>query len=144
MFIALKETMAKQTKGGVMTMSVSPGLYLDWTWICLDIAFILFSKNKVCFSLWNRSVKNYWLKTVHSRWWFSVHKWCYFNSINEIKVNNSEHHKHAWSICMRLVCVSCSVMSDSFVAHQAPLCVEFSRQERYSGLPFLFQCMCIH
>ena len=29
MFIALKETMTKQTKEGTMTMSVSPGLYLD-------------------------------------------------------------------------------------------------------------------
>ena len=38
------------------------------------------------------------------------------------------------------VCVSCSVMSDSLrahgtVAHQAPLSMEFSRQEYWSGLP---------
>ena len=36
--------------------------------------------------------------------------------------------------------VSCSVMFDSVtsqaVAHQAPLSMEFSRQERWSGLPF--------
>ena len=38
------------------------------------------------------------------------------------------------------VCVSCSVMSDSLtpwtVNHQAPLSLEFSRQEYCSGLPF--------
>ena len=36
--------------------------------------------------------------------------------------------------------VSCSVMSNSLwvhVAHQAPLSMEFSRQESWSGLPFL-------
>ena len=38
-------------------------------------------------------------------------------------------------------CVSCSVMSDSFatpwtIARQAPLSVEFSSQEYWSGLPF--------
>ena len=42
---------------------------------------------------------------------------------------------------MIVVCVSCSVMSDSAipwtVAHQAPLSLEFSRQEYWSGLPFL-------
>ena len=41
---------------------------------------------------------------------------------------------------MIVVCVSCSVMSDSAipwtVAHQAPLSLEFSRQEYWSGLPF--------
>ena len=40
------------------------------------------------------------------------------------------------------VCVSCSVVSESFLtmwttAHQAPLSKEFSRQEYWSGLPFL-------
>ena len=40
-----------------------------------------------------------------------------------------------------LVCVICSVMSDSFatlwtVACQASLSMEFSRQEYWSGLPF--------
>ena len=40
------------------------------------------------------------------------------------------------------VCVSCSVVSDSFanlstVTRQAPLSMEFSRQEYWSGLPFL-------
>ena len=38
------------------------------------------------------------------------------------------------------MCVSCSVVSDSFqphVARQAPLSVGFSRQEYWSGLPFL-------
>ena len=39
------------------------------------------------------------------------------------------------------VCASCSVMSDSVapwtVAHQAPLSMGFSRQEYWSGLPFL-------
>ena len=39
------------------------------------------------------------------------------------------------------VCVSCSVVSDSLrppwaVAHQAPLSMEFSRQEYWSGQPF--------
>ena len=38
------------------------------------------------------------------------------------------------------VCVSRSVISDSAntwtVAHQAPLVLEFSRQENWSGLPF--------
>ena len=38
------------------------------------------------------------------------------------------------------VCVSCSVVSDSVtpwtVAHQAPLSMEFSRQEYWSGLLF--------
>ena len=39
------------------------------------------------------------------------------------------------------VCFSCSVMSDSLrahgtVAYQAPLSMEFSRQEYWSGLPF--------
>ena len=39
------------------------------------------------------------------------------------------------------MCVSCSVMSSSFVtpwtvAHQAPLSTEFSRQECWSRLPF--------
>ena len=35
------------------------------------------------------------------------------------------------------VCISCSVVSESLwtVAHQAPLSVEFSRQEYWSGLP---------
>ena len=35
--------------------------------------------------------------------------------------------------------ISCSVMSDSVpwtAAHQAPLTMEFSRQEWWSGLPF--------
>ena len=32
--------------------------------------------------------------------------------------------------------VSCSVMSNSLWAHQAPLCMEFCRQESWSGLPF--------
>ena len=40
------------------------------------------------------------------------------------------------------MCVSCSVMSDSAipwtVACQAPLFVEFSRQEYWSGLPLLY------
>ena len=40
---------------------------------------------------------------------------------------------------MMYVCVSCSVVSDSAipwtVAHQAPLSVEFSRQEYWSGFP---------
>ena len=51
------------------------------------------------------------------------------------------------SKCLRHDCdhkyesVSCSVMSDSFatpwtVIHQAPLSMEFSRQEYWSGLPF--------
>ena len=39
------------------------------------------------------------------------------------------------------VCVSCSVMSDFVtpwgVAHQAPLPMGFSRQEYWSGLPFI-------
>ena len=32
----------------------------------------------------------------------------------------------------------CMVMSDTmdYIAHQAPLCMEFSRQEHWSGLPF--------
>ena len=38
------------------------------------------------------------------------------------------------------MCMVCSVMSDSAtplaVAHQAPLSVEFSRQEYWNGLPF--------
>ena len=39
------------------------------------------------------------------------------------------------------VCVSCSVVSESFLtmwttAHQAPLSMEFSRQEYWSGFPF--------
>ena len=38
-------------------------------------------------------------------------------------------------------CAVCSVVSDSLrppqtVAHQAPLSMEFSRQENWSGLPF--------
>ena len=41
------------------------------------------------------------------------------------------------------VCVSHSVMSESLtpwtVAHQAPLSMEFSRQEYWSGVPFPFQ-----
>ena len=41
------------------------------------------------------------------------------------------------SVCL---CISHSVMSDSAtsrtVAHQAPLSMEFSRQEYWSGLPF--------
>ena len=56
------------------------------------------------------------------------------------------HQKHPMSpaspieeVCV-CVCVSHSVASDSFqprtVAHQAPLSVEFSRQEYWSGLPF--------
>ena len=40
------------------------------------------------------------------------------------------------------MCVSCSVVSDFAtpwtVAHQAPLSMEFSRQEYWSGLPFHF------
>ena len=51
------------------------------------------------------------------------------------------------SKCLRNDCdhkyesVSCSVMSDSFatpwtVIYQAPLSIEFSRQEYWSGLPF--------
>ena len=40
----------------------------------------------------------------------------------------------------RLACLSCSVVSNSMtpliVAHQAPLSVEFPRQEYWSGLPF--------
>ena len=40
------------------------------------------------------------------------------------------------------VCVSCSAVSDSAtpwtVAHQAPLSMKFSRQEYWSGVPFLF------
>ena len=40
--------------------------------------------------------------------------------------------------------VSHSVMSDSLRphAHQAPLSVEFSRQEYWSGLPLLSPCRC--
>ena len=39
------------------------------------------------------------------------------------------------------MCVSCSVVSDSFaapraIAHQAPVSVQLSRQEYWSGLPF--------
>ena len=37
------------------------------------------------------------------------------------------------------VCVSCSIVSNSLwvhVAHQAPLSMEFSRQEYWGGLPF--------
>ena len=56
------------------------------------------------------------------------------------------HQKHPMSpaspieeVCV-CVCVSHSVASDSFqprtVAHQAPLSVEFSRQEYWSALPF--------
>ena len=42
--------------------------------------------------------------------------------------------KYNYSVC---VCVSCSVVSDSLrIAHQAPLSMEFSRQEYWSGLPF--------
>ena len=47
-----------------------------------------------------------------------------------------------FSVCVCVcVCVSCSVVSDSFatpwtVAYQAPLSMEFSRQEYWSGLPF--------
>ena len=39
------------------------------------------------------------------------------------------------------VCVSCSVVSDflpTHIAHQAPLPMEFSRQEYWSGLSFPF------
>ena len=43
--------------------------------------------------------------------------------------------------------ISCSVISESvvtpqIVAHQAPLSMEFSRQEYWSGLPFLSQRNC--
>ena len=46
---------------------------------------------------------------------------------------------HTFPLCV-CVCISCSVVSDSVtpwtVAHQAPLSVEFSRQEYWRGLPF--------
>ena len=47
-----------------------------------------------------------------------------------------KHH----SVVDGCVYVSCSVMSDSFaipctIAHQAPLSMEFSKQEYWSGLP---------
>ena len=47
----------------------------------------------------------------------------------------------AWKVCVCVcVCVSCSVVSDSAIpwtiACQAPLSMEFSRQEYWSGLPF--------
>ena len=45
-----------------------------------------------------------------------------------------------WKAILLYVCVSRSVISDSAntwtVAHQAPLVLEFSRQENWSGLPF--------
>ena len=47
------------------------------------------------------------------------------------------------AVHQKYVCVlSCSIVSDSFfeaawtVAHQAPLTMEFSRQEYWSGVPF--------
>ena len=44
------------------------------------------------------------------------------------------------SVGLMDVCVSCSVVSDFVtpwtVAHQAPLSLEFFRQEYWSGLPF--------
>ena len=45
-----------------------------------------------------------------------------------------------------LLLLSCSVMSDSVRPHrrqpnQAPSSLGFSRQEHWSGLPFLLQCM---
>ena len=47
-----------------------------------------------------------------------------------------------WKLCV-CVCVWHSVLSNSVtlgtVAHQSPLSTEFSRQEYWSGLPFLLQ-----
>ena len=46
-------------------------------------------------------------------------------------------------MCVCMCVFVCSVVSDSFVtpwavAHKAPLSMEFSRQENWSGLPFPF------
>ena len=47
------------------------------------------------------------------------------------------------------VCVSCSVVSNSFatpwtIARRAPLCMEFFRQENWSGLPFPSPYICVY
>ena len=51
------------------------------------------------------------------------------------------YHLAPVKICVLYMCVSCSVVSNSFVipwtvAHQVPLSMEFSRQEYWDGLPF--------
>ena len=57
-----------------------------------------------------------------------------------IKIQSILCWVHTLCLCV-CVCVSCSVVSDSetpwTVAHQTPLSVEFSKQEHWSGLPFL-------
>ena len=54
--------------------------------------------------------------------------------------SNSQNNTIHWVWIWRSRSVSCSVMSNSAtpwtVAHQAPLSMEFSRQEDWSGLPF--------
>ena len=54
----------------------------------------------------------------------------------------SLQHANDAGVCVCVcVCVTCSVVSNSAtpwtVAHQAPLSMEFTRQEYWSGLPFL-------
>ena len=51
------------------------------------------------------------------------------------------YHLAPVKICVLYMCVSRSVVSNSFVipwtvAHQVPLSMEFSRQEYWNGLPF--------
>ena len=57
-------------------------------------------------------------------------------------INNANSIPPSWvCVCVCVcVCVSCLVVSDSLwlhgLAYQAPLSMEFSRQEYWSGLPF--------
>ena len=56
-------------------------------------------------------------------------------------LENSAGFHVGWSAVL-CVCISCSVVSDSLRPHvlvcQAPLSMEFSRREYWSGLPFPF------
>ena len=62
--------------------------------------------------------------------------------LDNLPPSNIQQKREVFRILMVSVNVSCSVVSDSVitvswtVAHQAPLSMEFSRQEYWSGLPF--------
>ena len=65
------------------------------------------------------------------------------HGLHNLATKQQHNLPHRVWVCVWVwVCVSCLVMSDSLaapwtIAHQAPLSTEFSRQEYWSGLPFL-------
>ena len=88
---------------------------------------------RLCEELWRMFLAGEEPQVIHE------YCFCFWGSQKETTKGLQWGEREWWWVKRVCVCVSCSVVSDSFqphVARQAPLSVGFSRQEYWRGLPF--------